>query len=78
MSRPTRLFLNLCCDKGANPISQTGLCRRSHKRGKIMVKPAIITRCGKQGGFSIIAQIASVTGQLVDMGGPFFGWFDIG
>jgi hypothetical protein len=78
MLRRTRLFFNLCCDKGANPIGQAGLGSRSHKRGKIMVKPAIITRCGKKGGFSIIAKIASINGQLVDMASPIFSRLDIG
>jgi hypothetical protein len=78
MLRRIRLFFHLRCDKGANPVSQAGLGSRSHKRGKIMVKPAIITRCGKKGGFSIIAKIASINGQLVDMASPIFSRLDIG
>jgi hypothetical protein len=43
-----------------------------------MVKSAIITRCGKKGGFGIIAKIASINGQLVDMASPIFSRLDIG
>jgi hypothetical protein len=78
MLRRIRLFFHLRCDKGANPVSQAGLGSRSHKRGKVMVKPAIITRCGKKGGFSIIAKIASINGQLADMASPIFSRLDIG
>ena len=78
MVRRIRLFFNLCCDKGANPFGQSGRGSRSHKRGKIMVKPAIIARCGKKGGFGIIALFASINGQLIDMAGPIFSRPDIG
>jgi hypothetical protein len=73
-----RLFFNLCCDEGAHPVGQAGLDGRSYKRGKIMVKPAIVTRCGKQGGFGVTIKIASINGQLVNMASPIFSSLDIG
>ena len=76
--RRIRLFFNPCCHEGAHPVGQAGLGGRSHKRGKIMVKPAIITRCGKQGGFAVIVKIASINDQLVNMASPIFSRLDIG
>jgi hypothetical protein len=78
MLRRKRLLFNLSRDEGVNPFGQAGLGGRSHKRGKIMLKLAIITRCGKEGGFGVIAKIASINGEPVDMASPIFSRLDIG